>query len=303
MDVKPVIVVAGGSGFFGSYLVNFFKKKYSVIVLTRKDSYSDKEVEYVNWDGKTSGDWLNAVEGAEVLINLSGKSINCRFTHSNKKKLLRSRIDSTKALIDGVSSLSNPPKVFLNASAGAMYELLEKPNIETDTKFKYEFLSRMALKWEEEFFKLKLPQTRMAALRISLILGKDGGVYDVLQKLTKLYLGGAVGSGNQIMSWIHIKDAARAVEFIIDNANVEGVVNFSTEKSESNADFMKKLRESLKVSFGFPTPAIGIKLMSYLIDIEPSLVLTSVNFSPRKLLLNGFKFKYEKLEDALKELS
>jgi len=303
MIKKPTIVIAGGTGFFGNYLINFFKKDYSIIVLTRKKSYSENEVKYVNWDGESQGDWLTCIDGAEVLINLSGKSINCKFTNENKKKLLSSRINSTKALVTGISSLNNPPKVFLNASSGSMYQLQDRSNTESDVDFKNNFLSDLALQWETEFYKNKLPKTRRASLRISLILGRNGGVYDVLQKITKCYLGGVVGSGKQMMSWMHIEDAVRAVEFVIGNESLDGPINFSTISPESNIDFMKKLRKSLSISFGFPAPALGLKLASNIIDIEPSLVLNSVNFIPRKLLDSGFKFKYEKLEEAFKELS
>lgn len=303
MIEKPIIVIAGGTGFFGNYLINYFKKKYSIVVLTRKASFSENGIEYINWDGKTFGDWLNFIEGADVLINLSGKSINCKFTEQNKDKLLSSRIDSTKILVKGVSGLKNPPKLFLNASAGSMYELMDRPNVETDIDFKKGFLSEMALKWEETFFKEELPKTRRATLRISLILGEDGGVYEVLKKLSSFYLGGSVGSGKQIMSWMHIEDAVKAVEFIIDNETISGPINFSTETPESNASFMKKLRKSIRVPLGLPAPAFGIKFMSNFINIEPSLVLNSVNFIPKELVQKGFKFRYEKLEDALKDLS
>lgn len=302
MDVKPTIVIAGGSGFFGNYLTNYFKKKYSIIVLTRKPSFVKNEVQYINWDGKTYGDWLKSIEGAEVLINLSGKSINCKFTEENKKKLLSSRIDSTRILIEGLTQLKNPPKLFLNASAGSMYKLLDRPNVETDERFTKGFLSEMALKWEEEFFKGELTKTRRATLRISLILGKDGGIYEVLNKLAKFCLGGKVGSGKQIMSWVHIEDAANAVEFIINNENLSGPINFSTEYPETNASFMRKLRKSINSPVGIPAPAFGIKFMSNFIDIEPSLVLDSVNFIPKNLIINGFAFKFNMLEKALEDL-
>ena len=302
MIEKPKIVIAGGTGFFGKYLVNYFKKDYSIIVLTRRDSYVEDQVDFVNWDGKNDGEWSGAIEGAEVLINLSGKSINCKFTEANKRMLLSSRIDSTKALVKAVGQLKRPPKLFLNASSGAMYQLLDGPNVETDKKIKEGFLSELALKWEEEFFKTDLSKTRRASLRISLILGKDGGVYEVLNKLTKLYSGGAVGSGKQIMSWIHIEDAVKAVEAVFINDKLEGPINFSTAEPVSNTRFMRGLRKSLGVSFGFPAPAFGLKLASNFIDIEPSLVLNSVNFTPQKLLDNGFMFSYEKLEEAFEDL-
>lgn len=237
-----------------------------------------------------------------MLINLSGKSINCKFTEKNRTALSSSRIDSTKALVKAVGQLNKPPKLFLNASSGAMYQLLDRPNIESDTKFKEGFLSELALAWEEEFYKTDLPKTRRASLRISLILGKDGGVYEVLNKLTKLYLGGFVGSGKQMMSWIHIEDAVKAVEAIVNNDKLEGAINFSTMEPVSNALFMKKLRKSLVVPFGVPAPAFGLKLASNFVDIEPALVLNSVNFISQKLLESGFKFNYENIEEAFENL-
>lgn len=298
---KSKIVIAGGSGFFGTYLVNYYKQTKNVIVLTRGVSEIKEGVEYVSWDGKSVGEWIECLSEAEALINLSGKSINCRFTDENKKVLITSRTASTKVLAEAISSLENPPKIWLNASAGAMYKPQAQPNTENETEFSTGFLSKMALAWEEAFYKEELPKTKRAAIRISLILGKDGGVFPVLKKITSLYLGGAAGSGKQMMSWIHIEDAARAIDFIIEK-NIEGPINFSSNNPVSNKVFMKSLREVLGVPIGLPAPVFGIKFFSRFIGTEPSLLLDSVNFIPKKLIKSGFKFKFTDINNALEDL-
>ena len=294
------IVIAGGSGFIGKAISNhFLTKGYEVVVLTRGENQLKDNINYQHWDGKSLGKWLDNLSGSEALINLSGKSVNCRFTDENKKALISSRINTTRLLSDAINSLANPPKVWLNASSGALYNAVKEPNTEEDTVFSNSFLSKMALAWEEAFYKGELPQTRRASLRISLILGKSGGVFPVLKKITSLSLGGSAGSGKQIMSWMHIDDTARAMEFLITNNNVEGPVNFSTIHPKSNKQFMKTLRKVMGVSLGIPAPAFGIKLGSFFMGTEPSLLLDSVNFIPHRLTENGFKFNYDNLEDAL----
>jgi len=182
-----------------------------------------------------------------------------------------------------------------------MNQLEEKPNTENEIVFSNRFLSKMALAWEEAFYKDELPKTRRASMRISLILGKDGGVFPVLRRITSLYMGGAAGSGKQMMSWIHIEDATKAIEFIIEN-NIEGPVNFSSNNPVSNKTFMKTLRGVLGISLGIPAPAFGIKFFSRFIGTEPSLLLDSVNFIPEKLNENGFKFKFTDIDEALRDL-
>lgn len=298
---KPKMVIAGGSGFFGSYLMDYFSSNYQIIILSRSASEIHKEIRFEKWDAKTNGEWVNSLENTEVLINLTGKSINCRFTRENKGKLLSSRIDSTKVLREAIKELNNPPKIWLNASAGAMYRPSKEPNIESNKSINSGFLSEMANAWEEEFFKGDLPQTRRAAMRISLLLGKSGGVFPVWKKLTKLFLGGKSGDGTQMVSWMHIEDAARAIEFIINN-QLGGPINFSSNAPLTNNDLMKTLREQLKVSFGFPAPEFAIKLAAPIIGLEPSLLLDSVNFIPNKLNKAGFQFKYNKFEEACSSL-
>lgn len=302
MNLKPKMVIAGGSGFFGNHLVAYFKNTYQITVLTRGKTQQKEGVNYQHWNAETKSDWVSVIGDAEVLINLTGKSINCRFTDANKKELLSSRIDSTKVLAEAIESVQNPPKIWLNASAGAMYKTKEIPSTEEDINFGNDFLAQMSLAWEKAFFEKELSKTKRAAMRISLILGKDGGVFPVWKKITSLFLGGKAGCGKQIVSWIHVDDAIRAVEFIIKK-ELEGAINFSTNQPISNNELMKTLRGVLGISLGIPAPAFGIKLFSRFIGTEPSLLLDSVNFVPKKLLDRGFHFQFTTINEALEDLS
>jgi uncharacterized protein (TIGR01777 family) len=302
MDLKPKIVIAGGSGFFGKHLIEFYKNSKQVIVLTRSHSENRDGIEYVNWNGKTLGDWSKKLDGIETLINLSGKSIDCRFTKKNKEELLNSRITTTKVLAKAISTLKTPPKVWLNASSGAMYEVKNVPNIESNVNFNTTFLSEMSLTWESAFFQLDLPKTRRVTLRISLILGSDGGIFPVLKNITKLGMGGKAGSGKQKVSWIHADDAVNAVDFIIKNGSIKGFVNFSTTGIISNAILMKAFRERFNVPIGIPTPEFMLRISTFFLRKEPDLILNSVNFIPKNLIDNGFQFKFADIDDALADL-
>lgn len=302
MDKKPVIVIAGGSGFIGEAISNhYLTNGYEVVVLTRGETQLKNNINYQHWDGKTVGEWKKTIDCAKALINLSGKSINCRFTDENKKALINSRVNTTKTLLEAVKGITTPPEIWLNASAGAMYCAGEEPNDENESDFSDSFLSKMALAWEEAFYKGDLPNTRRVSMRISLILGKHGGVFPVFKKITSFYLGGKAGSGKQVMSWMHIEDTIRAIDFIIKN-NISGPVNFSSNNPKSNKAFMKIFREAMNISIGIPAPAFGIKFFSKFIGADSSLLLDSVNFIPKKLNDKGFKFKYDQLSNALSNL-
>ena len=302
--MQEKIIIAGGSGFFGQALTNYFKKTHEVIVLTRSSSFLKDGVHYQNWGKNNLEEWAPVLNQAKALINLSGKSINCRFSEKNKKALLDSRINTTRLLASAIEHTSTPPKLWINASAGALYNPGNQPNDEYDTTFNNtSFLGKMALAWEEAFYEKELPQTRKVALRISLILGKNGGVFPVLQQLTRLRLGGKVGSGNQFISWIHLYDAIQAVQFIMENTSIEKAVNLSTNEPCSNTYFMSALRKSLGISIGIPAPTFGVKIASFFLRKEPSLLLDSVHFIPKKLNEAGFVFKYKDVNSAFEQLN
>ena len=297
------LIIAAGTGFLGQVLVNHFKDKFEeIIVLTRGKSEIKNNVKYVNWDAKSFSGWENELENATVLINLTGKSVDCRYTKANKEEIYNSRIESTRILNDAVLNCKIPPKHWLNSSTSTIYRFsLDKQMSEESGEIGNDFSMNIAKSWEKAFFETKTPRTLKTALRTSIVLGKNGGAFIPIKRLTKFGLGGKQGNGNQFISWIHEKDFARAIEFIIEKEMI-GIVNLISPKPISNTDFMAKLRREMKIPFGFPTPKLLLKIGAKIIGTETELVLKSRNVIPKRLQENGFTFKFETLEETFKDL-
>ena len=298
------LVIAAGTGFLGQVLVNHFENKYDeIVILTRGKSRVLNTIKYINWDAKTHSGWENELENATVLINLAGKSVDCRYTESNKKEILSSRIDSTKILNEAVLRCQNPPRHWLNSSTSTIYRHSEdKQMTENHGEIGDDFSMNVAKAWEKAFFEIETPQTFKTALRTSIVLGKNGGAFIPLKTLTKFGLGGKQGNGNQFISWIHEHDFARAIAFVIEKELI-GEVNIVSPKPIKNKDFMVDLRRALKVPFGIPSPEILLKIGTKIIGTEPELVLKSRNVIPQKLNEQGFTFEFNTLKEALINLT
>lgn len=289
------IVIAGGTGFIGKFLYDrFIKEGNDVVVISRKKPN-------ITWD---LNEILNAIEGAHVLINLAGKSINCRHNFKNRNLILKSRIETTRLLNQALELCQNPPDVFINSSATAIYKC-EPGEYSTEKKFTKSntFLSEVIQKWENEFFtETKHYNIRKVALRTSVVLGKDGGAFQKLYLLSKIGLGGKSGTGQQIFSWIHLHDYYKVVQFVVMNPNLIGVVNCTSTQPVSNAVLMKTIRKIVNVNIGIPAPAFGVKIGSFLLKTEPSLILESSCVYPEKLLNEGFSFEFQTIEKAVNQL-
>ncbi len=294
------IIIAGGTGFLGENLEQFFlKKNNEVKILTR----NPKRENEIFWDSKTLGNWKNELETADILINLAGKSVDCRYNEKNKKEIYDSRINSTRILQQAIDECQNPPKIWLNASSATIYVHSETQlNTEKNGIIGDDFSMNICKSWEKEFFKIENPNIRKVALRTSIVLGKKGGAFPKFKQISKLGLGGKQGRGNQMMSWIHIDDFCDAVNFIIENENLEGTINITAPKTLSNEKMMKQLREKIKIPFGIPSPVWLLEIASIFIKTETELMLKSRNVYPEVLLENGFKFKYDTFEKALVKL-
>lgn len=290
------LVIAGGTGFLGNELLDFYGSKYNeIVVLTRGESRTSKNISYVQWDAKTIGKWHRSLDNADALINLTGKSVDCRFTKKNKELILNSRVDSTLALGKAINLVDNPPKVWLNASSAA----ISHPNKEENGE---DFMLYVGQEWEKAFNSITHKETRKVALRISLVFGKDGGALVPLKKITQFGLGGKQGSGNQMVSWVHSKDFVGITNFLLEKNSVTGPVVVAAPDSKSNKKLMATIRKTLKVPFGLPSFSWMLKIGGFIIGTEPSLILNSMNVYPEKLIKNGFKFKYATLESALKNI-
>ncbi|NUY80763.1 TIGR01777 family protein [Flavobacterium sp. MAH-1] len=298
------LIIAAGTGFLGKVLIDHFKNSFAeIVVLTRSKSSVDGHIRYVNWDAKKMTGWENELENADVLINLAGKSVDCRYNEVNKNEILASRIDSTSVLNLAVRTCANPPKHWLNSSTATIYRhSLDKRMDETYGEIGDDFSMNIAKAWEAEFFSVETPKTLKTALRTSIVLGKKGGAFPPLKNLTLSGFGGKQGNGRQFVSWIHEKDFARAVAFCIEK-KLTDVVNIVSPEPIRNALFMCTLRKAMGIPAGIP---IGKRLLEFgakIIGTETELVLKSRNVIPKRLQENGFRFVYGTLEKALHNLT
>lgn len=299
------MVIAGGSGFIGMHLAQFFTTKgYQVIILTRQPEHHDNGITFKNWDGQHPGEWVSALEGAETLINLSGKSVDCRYTEKNKAEILNSRVLPTRVLSQAIATLKHPPQLWINASTATIYKhSLHKAMTESDGDIGNDFSMGVAQAWEKEFFTLYTPKTRKVATRVSLVLGANDGVYPVLKKLAQFGLGGYHGTGQQKFAWIHIQDLLHIFDFIVQNDTVTGPINCTSPHTITNREFMTALRSSLHIPFGIPTPTPLLNIGAFFLRTEPELILKSRYVYPEKLLQYGFEFQHGDLNRALTSLS
>jgi uncharacterized protein (TIGR01777 family) len=297
------LIIAAGTGFLGQVLVNHFKNKFDeIVILTRGKSQKIDGIKYVNWDARTLYGWEKELENTTVLINLAGKSVDCRYTKENKKEILWSRIQSTRILNKAILTCTNPPKHWLNSSTSTIYRFsLDKQMDEVNGEIGNDFSINVALSWEKAFFKTETPNTLKTALRTSIVLGKNGGAFIPLKTLAKTGFGGKQGKGNQFVSWIHEEDFANAVDFIIEK-EIVGVINVVSPEPLRNADFMKKLRKAVGFPFGIPMNVFLLKIGSFIIRTEAELVLKSRNVIPKRLSENGFQFKFGEIDKAFENL-
>lgn len=297
------LVIAAGTGFLGGVLITHFKNKTDeIIILTRKPLPNQGNIKYVQWDAKTLGNWQTELNGADVLVNLTGKSVNCRYTIVNKNEILNSRLDSTGVLGKAITHCTHPPKHWLNASTATIYRHSEELQMdENNGEIGSDFSMNVAKMWEHIFFSANTPSTYKTALRTSIVLGNGGGAFPMVKRLAKVGLGGKQGNGRQFISWIHELDFARAVDFIITE-KLTGPVNVTAPNPIKNTDFMATLRKTIHMPFGLPQQEWLLKIGAKVIGTETELVLKSRNVIPVRLLKSGFEFKYNNAEDAIRNL-
>lgn len=297
------VVIAGGSGFIGKYLTDYFvKNQTKVVVLTRNSSMYQNHIHYVNWDGKNLDFWIRELENSNLLINLTGKSIQCLFTNNNKKELLESRVNSVNVLSQAIKYIQNPPKLWIQASGLGFYGNTKKLCNEFSKKGDG-FLSDLIEQLEYNLFKSSLKSTRMVALRLGLAFHNSGGIMKKLVKLIKNFTAVSVGNGEMYISWFHLFDLIRIIEFLFENDSLQRVFNVCSPNLLTNKDFMKKFR----TYFGRPNfphiPEFIFKLIfKNLMQLESELILNSQQIIPKNLLDLGFKFAFDDLQYALLDL-
>ncbi|CAL2090820.1 TIGR01777 family oxidoreductase [Tenacibaculum sp. 190524A02b] len=285
------IVIAGGTGYLGELLTEYYKKEKEnqIYILSRKQKLNVDNVYYLQWDGVSKGYWTSILNHADVLINLTGKSVNCRYTQKNKAAIYNSRLKSTALLCEVVQDLAFPPKVFIQSSSATIYRYSEdKIMTESKGEIGIDFSMDVCKKWEEVFNSYHLPKTKKIITRTSIVLGNNGGAFPIMKQMTKLGLGGKQGKGNQYISWVTEEDYIRAIDFLIYQES--GVYNVCVPNPIQNKKFQKELQCKLKIPFGFSSPSWLLKIGAQLIGTETELLLKSRNVYPEKLLKLGFTY-------------
>ncbi len=307
------IIIAGGTGQIGRILTHHFHTiGHEVIVLSR---HADDTTPWDTtvWDGQSLGAWADKLNGADVLINLAGRSVNCRYNEQNRQSIKRSRIDSTRILGAAIAHAQQPPRLWLQASTATIYaHRYDAPNdeatgnlggLEADVPDTWRFSIDVAKSWEQVFNAADTPHTRKVALRSAMVMDPNsGGVFDTMLRLVRFGLGGRMGDGRQYVSWIHYADFIRALEWLIAHESFTGVVNLAAPNPLPNAEFMRVLRQTWGIPFGLPATNWMLEIGTFLLRTETELVLKSRRVVPGRLQAAGFKFDYANWQSAATDL-
>jgi len=312
MTERLRIVLAGGSGQIGSLLArHFYQRGDHVAVLARSVQPAPWRV--AEWDGVTPGNWISELEHADLLINLAGRSVNCRYTPRNRKQIKESRVQSTLVLGKAIAQLTHPPRLWMNASTATIYrhaldramdeDTGEIGGGERDCPSTWRFSIDVATSWESAFFSAVTPHTRKIALRSAMTMSPDpGGIFAELLRLVRFGLGGTAGSGEQFVSWIHGADFIRSLEFLMAHEELDGPINVTAPNPLPNREFMRALRQAWGTRVGLPAPGPVLELGALLLGTETELILKSRRVVPGRLLRAGFEFRFPEWPKAAKDL-
>ena len=305
------IVIPGGTGQVGRVLVRaFLDRGHDVVVLSREGS-SDARV--VPWDGRTLGTWTEEIDGADVVINLAGRSVNCRYTRKNLKEMMDSRVESTRAVGQAIARARRPPRAWLQMSTATLYAHRfdaandeatgviggQEPDAPTDWRRSIDIVQA----WERTLAEAVTPKTRKVALRMAILMSpSSGGVFDLLLRLTRWGLGGSIAGGRQFISWIHDRDLVRAVTFLIDREEIDGAVNLSAPAPLTQREFMSGLREAWGTRIGLPAARWMVEIGTFFMRSESELVLKSRRVVPGRLRDAGFSFDFPDWPAAARDL-
>ncbi len=309
------IVIPGGSGQVGQTLAERFRERGDdVVVLGRRAGPSvPGAVRTVAWDGKTAGDWTSELDGADVVINLAGRNVNCRYNATNRAEMMSSRVDSTRAVGLAIARASRPPRVWLQMSTATIYSHRfdaandEESGLiggdEPDAPASWRFSVEVAKAWERTLEEAATPHTRRVAARTTLVLGPGrGGIFDVLLGMTRRGLGGAVAGGRQYISWIHERDFIRAIELLIERDELAGVINVGSPGPMPQREFMAALRAAWGTRVGLPATSWMASIGAFLLRSETELLFKSRRVAPARLLAAGFEFAFPEWTAAAEDL-
>ena len=297
------IILAGGSGFLGRALAGeLVAQGREVIVLTRQPSSQRDRVRQVQWDGRTVGPWGELLDGARAVVNLTGRSVNCRHTPENRREILQSRVKSTVAIGEAIRRCAKPPPVWVQASSLAIYGDTGERWCDESAPPGQDYLAQTCVEWEKALAVAPTPATRKLAVRIGIVLARDEGALKVLAKMVRWGFGGSAGNGKQYVSWLHLADMNRIFLAAIERDDLEGAFNAAAPNPVTNADFMRELRRTLHRPWSPSALEWAVRMGSLFLKTEPRLALEGRRCSPRRLLKTNFDFKFPFLREALNDL-
>ncbi len=305
------IVIPGGTGHVGRVLSRSLRARGHNVVLLSRGKSNDARV--VQWDGRTLGPWASELDGAGVVINLAGRSVNCRYTDVNLQAMMNSRVDSTRAVGAAIEQALRPPRLWLQMSTATIYaHRFDAPNDETtgivggeepDAPRYWRFSIDIAKAWEGAQAEANTPRTRRIALRTAMVMSPErGGIFDVLLRLTRWGLGGTIAGGNQFVSWIHKDDFVRVVEFLIEREEMEGPVNVAAPGPLPQREFMTALRKAWGTRVGLPAAKWMAKIGAFFLKTDTELILKSRRVIPGRLVEAGLSFNFPEWPPAAHDL-
>lgn len=307
------IVIPGGSGQVGTVLARAFHRQGDDVVVLSRQHLDRVPWRHEHWDARTLGPWSKEIDGADVVINLAGRSVNCRYSYHNRQDIKHSRIDTTRLIGRAISTSRRPPRIWLQASTATIYaHRYDAPNDdvtgilggdEPGAPDTWRFSIDVAQSWEAAADEFALHETRLVKLRSAMVMSPDsGGIFDTLLGLVRRGLGGTSGNGAQYLSWIHDADFIAAVSWLIQHSSLRGAVNLASPNPLPNAEFMRELREAWGTRVGLPATEWMLAIGAFFMRTETELVLKSRRVVPTRLIESGFEFQHPFWQEAAVDL-
>jgi len=306
------IIIPGGTGQVGTILArDFHANGHEVVVLSRQAQPAPWRI--VQWDARTVGPWAEEVEGADAIINLAGKTVNCRYTPKNRRAIKESRVESTRVVGQAIAQAAQPPRVWLQASTATIYaHRYDAANDEfhgliggheRNVPSSWPFSIDVTKAWEQAANEAETPHTRKILLRSAMIMSPDrDGIFDTLLRLVRFGLGGSIGDGRQYVSWIHDQDFISAIYWLLEHETIDGIINMSSPNPLPYAEFMRHLRAARGIRIGLPATKWMVEIGTFLMRTESELVLKSRRVVPSRLIQAGFEFQFPMWNDAAQDL-
>ena len=297
----------------GTVLARAFHERGAEVVVLSRTENNERPWRTVKWDGETLGEWAAEFEGADTIINLAGQSVNCRYTPENRRVIIDSRVKSTRIVGQAIAETDHAPRVWLQASTATLYAHRydaandEASGIiggsESNAPDTWRFSIDVVKKWERELNAAATPNTRKVLMRSAIVMTPDGGgPFDMLLRLVRFGLGGRFGDGKEFVSWIHDRDFVRAVDYLIQNEELDGPVNLASPNPLTNSEFMRAIRQAWGISFGLPASKWMLELGAFVLRSETELMLKSRRVVPTRLLQSGFTFQFPSWPEAAADL-